>query len=339
LQPNNATNGSFNGYQAANPYDPNSQSSLQQPQPSPTNSQIQQQQLLAPLQASVPRYCFADDTFWFIVVVEMEDGRWWELQRLYQDFYDLQINLITEFPREAGNYKGVERSLPYMPGPVTYVTDNISNGRRANLTEYIRQLLKLGTHITRGYRVRKFFACREGDYEIDPNVGDPYRVSAGSQVVRDPNGSQQSFSNGSQQQLQPSALPHDSYASQPRGHTRNPSSATTQANPQTYTPPQQSAVPTSNGATTVKIKVWFGSDSIVVIRLPHDFNYADLLEKLRSRRALEPQFKNENQSTPLEVLWRDEGDGGKVYEMTNDQDLRAAQSRGERLTLEVRNIG
>ena len=120
--------------------------------------------------------------FWFIVECQMEDGRHWELQRLYQDFYDLQINLIQEHPLEAGNVKGHERTLPYMPGPVTYVTDNISNGRRANLDEYIRNLLKLGPHVTRSNLVRVFFAPREGDYEIDPNVGtDDYRLSSASQ--------------------------------------------------------------------------------------------------------------------------------------------------------------
>ena len=50
-------------------------------------------QLFAPIKACVPRYCFADDIFWFIIECQVEDGRHWELQRLYQDFYDLQIQL------------------------------------------------------------------------------------------------------------------------------------------------------------------------------------------------------------------------------------------------------
>jgi len=131
-------------------------------------AQSQTPNLLAPLNASVPRYMFADDIFWFVVEAQMEDGKHWELQRLYQDFYDLQINLIQEFPHEAGNVEGYSRSLPYMPGPVTYVTDNISNGRRANLDEYIRNLLRLPPHITQGYLVRKFFAPRENDWELLP---------------------------------------------------------------------------------------------------------------------------------------------------------------------------
>jgi bud emergence protein 1 len=294
--------------------------------------QPQSQSLLAPMQASVPRYCFADDTFWFIVVVEMEDGRWWELQRLYQDFYDLQINLITEFPREAGNYKGVERSLPYMPGPVTYVTDNISNGRRANLNEYVRQLLKLGPHITRGYRVRKFFAPREGDYEIDPAVADPYRISTGSQIEgQQPNvlTPQSSFSGPTtmtpQSQPDYNQQPNAPRVSQP-GHMRNMSGAA-------------SIAPGYGGqqATLVKIKVWLGPDNCVVIRMQPDFTYSDLVNKLQERLRLEPGFANEPHDTQLEVLYRDESDN-KLYEMRNDMDLKMAMQRNSKLTLDVRSV-
>ena len=58
------------------------------------------------------------------------------------------------FPVEAGTVKDTERTLPFMPGPVTYVTDNIYNGRRANFNEYIKNLLKLGPHITQGILVK-----------------------------------------------------------------------------------------------------------------------------------------------------------------------------------------
>jgi bud emergence protein 1 len=260
----------------------------------------------------------------------MEDGRWWELQRLYQDFYDLQINLITEFPREAGNYKGVERSLPYMPGPVTYVTDNISNGRRANLNEYIRHLLKLGPHITKGYRVRKFFAPREGDYEIDPAVGDPYRISTGSQMestqtsVLTP---QSSFS-GPPTTMTPQSDYNAQSSQRPNqpGHMRNMSGAT-------------NITPSTGGGpmTLVKIKVWFGPDNCVIIRMPPDFAYPDLVKKLRERRQLEPGFTNESPDTELDVLYRDEGDN-KLYEMRNDSDLRMAMQRNSKLTLDVRSV-
>jgi bud emergence protein 1 len=328
--------------------------------------------LLAPVQATVPRYCFADDTFWFIVVVEMEDGRWWELQRLYQDFYDLQINLITEFPREAGNVKGVERSLPYMPGPVTYVTDNISNGRRANLDEYIRHLLKLAPHIVGGYRVRKFFAPREGDYEIDPAVGDPYRISTGSQLGDMPPGggnamsppSSSGFSAPQTSSTFSSAGGYQAasrHGAGPQGgqHMRNPSNTGSMAPPSGMQggmqapghgqaqrqPGQMGGGPGSmrgmapaDSQAMVKIKVFFAQDSIVVIRMPPDFTFADLDKKLRDRRKLEPGFADEAANAAIAVSYRDEVDD-KQYPIYNDDDLHVAMMRNAKLTLQVQSVG
>lgn len=134
--------------------------------------QQQEQNLFAPVRASVPRYIFADDKFHFIVECRLADGSHWDLSRIYEDFYELQINLINAFPEEAGQVAGKPRILPYMPGPVKFVTDNISEGRRVNLDEYLRDLLRLQPHITGSSLVRSFFSRREGDYEVDPSVVD-----------------------------------------------------------------------------------------------------------------------------------------------------------------------
>ena len=111
----------------------------------------------------------------------MEDGRHWELSRFYPDFYDFQIALLREFPREADSNGGT-RILPYMPGPVTYVTDAISNGRRESLNDYVKKLLALPPYISKCHLVRQLFAPREGDFELDPKaIGEDYRLSSGSQ--------------------------------------------------------------------------------------------------------------------------------------------------------------
>jgi bud emergence protein 1 len=302
----------------------------------PNSNQRQPAQLLAPTKASVPRYCFADEIFWFIVECQMEDGRHWELSRLYQDFYDLQINLIQEHPLEAGNVKGVERSLPYMPGPVTYVTDNISNGRRANLDEYIRNLLRLGPHITRGGLVRAFFAPREGDYEIDPNQPVDYRLSAGSQdspanpsATASPQSSAGNLSGG--QQAQGGMYGQQQPQRPGQGHYRTGSQATTTS------PPLGQRTNTSAGATAMKIKVWFESDSCVVIRMPPQFRYDELYKKLKDRRALEriDGDVKDPDNVVLEVMYRDEGES-RLFPIRNDEELKVAMERNERLTLNVR---
>ena len=147
-------------------------------QPSSSYHQQQQQQpppqqmLHAPVRASVPRFVFSEDKFHFIVECRMSNGAHWDLSRIYEDFYELQINLKKAFPGEAGDVPGKPRILPYMPGPVQYVTDSISEGRRESLDEYLRDLLRLPQYITCSSLVRAFFAPRDGDYEVDPNAVD-----------------------------------------------------------------------------------------------------------------------------------------------------------------------
>jgi bud emergence protein 1 len=279
--------------------------------------------LLAPVKAHVPRYCFADDIFWFIIECQMEDGRHWELQRLYQDFYDLQIQLIATYPIEAGTSGGGERTLPFMPGPVTYVTDNISNGRRANLDEYIKNLLKLGSHITQGHLVKGFFAPRQGDYEIDPEIPshEDYRLSQHSHQSSNP--SQGTSRQSSQDQLQ-ATTPVTPYSS--TSHQRGQSTAS-QAYPSSLAPPS-----TSTGTSSaLKIKVWFEEDNCVVIRMPLSLKFADLYQKLVERRQLET---GEEMGEMLIVEYKDEADD-YFYPIENDEDLGIAVERNPKLTLSV----
>jgi bud emergence protein 1 len=138
-------------------------------------------QLYAPIQAHVPRYCYAEEKYWFVIEATLEDGRHWELSRYYEDFYDFQIALLTEFPAEAGNTNSQKRTLPYMPGPVNYVTKQITEGRLRNLDAYVKNLLSQPPYIGRCNLVKQFFAPREGDYEYDPSQGEEYRLSQGSQ--------------------------------------------------------------------------------------------------------------------------------------------------------------
>ncbi|KAF2637499.1 hypothetical protein P280DRAFT_407017, partial [Massarina eburnea CBS 473.64] len=281
--------------------------------------------LLAPMKATVPRYCFADDIFWFIIECEMSDGRYWELQRLYQDFYDLQIQLIATFPTEAGTHGG-ERTLPFMPGPVTYVTDNISNGRRANLDEYIKNLLNLGPHITNGQLVKKFFKPRPGDYEIDPDViaQEEYRLSG--QSTHSSNPSQDASRQSSADQLQATTpqTPYSTGSNFP-SHQRGPSYSG--LNPSSM----QHASLSAASASALKIKVWFEEDNCVVIRMPPSMRYGELHAKLRERRDME---KPEERDEEMYVEYRDEVEA-KYYPIENDEDLQIAVERNPKLNLSV----
>jgi bud emergence protein 1 len=271
----------------------------------------------------------------------MEDGRHWELQRLYQDFYDLQIQLIATYPVEAGTSGAGERTLPFMPGPVTYVTDNISNGRRANLDDYIKNLLSLGPHITRGYLVKSFFAPRQGDYEIDPEAvaDEEFRFSQESGQSSVPSHDASRQSSADQLQATTPATPYSTGSNFP-GHQRGLSVQSQSYGGALNPPPMQhqhsglSAVSTNTGTGTgsaLKIKVWFEEDNCVVIRMPLSLKYVDLYNKLKERRALE---KPGNADADFIIEYRDEIEG-QFYPIENDEDLAIAVERNPKLTLTV----
>lgn len=241
----------------------------------------------------------------------MEDGRHWELSRYYEDFYDFQIALLTEFPAEAGNTGTQKRTLPYMPGPVNYVTDAITEGRLHNLDAYVKNLLNQPSYISRCNLVKQFFAPREGDYEIDPNTaGDEYRLSGGSQQsLRDtpPDEMPQQSSNNN--------LSVNGYGGMPRQ-----ASSLSQ-------PSQASLSPGLNQqAAAIKIKLSYNGD-LIAIRVPNDIQFRDLYEKIRDRLKIPA-------GDPVDISYKDERTGDKLPMISNN-DLDTALERNEKLLLYV----
>ncbi|KAJ5966445.1 hypothetical protein N7481_013159 [Penicillium waksmanii] len=276
--------------------------------------------LLAPVAASIPRYCFDNDKYWYIIEAKMEDGRCWELSRYYHDFYDFQIALLTQFEDEAGN-RGRPRTLPFMPGPVTHVTDAISNGRRQNLDEYIKKLISMPPHIARCQLVRQLFGPRQGDFEIDPSAfgeearysGDSHHSSSGvdpSQSVS--RQSSQVPMNSSQDRVSQQRAPGPASLSNggPPAMNRQPSSLT-------------QASGTSN-SSAMKVKVFF-QDDLIAIRIPSGVTLQHLKDKLSDRLKIQED---------IIVQYRDESSGTYV-DLISDADLENAMQRNTKLTLFV----
>ncbi|KZP15150.1 hypothetical protein FIBSPDRAFT_795986 [Athelia psychrophila] len=98
------------------------------------------------------------------------------LFRVYNDFYDFQVSLLNNFPKEAGREPPAERILPYMPGPAQQVDDEITATRRAELDEYLHRLCELSGQGARAILehevVRDFCALKPGDVEhdVEPKV-------------------------------------------------------------------------------------------------------------------------------------------------------------------------
>ena len=266
----------------------------------------------------------------------MEDGRWWELSRYYHDFYDFQIALLQQFEEEAGN-KGKPRTLPFMPGPVTHVTNAISNGRRQNLDEYIKKLLSMPPYISRCQLVKQLFAPRPGDFEIDPTITtDEYRLSGGSQHSgQDPSrtASRQSSQGQMQGNVQPGVMRPPS-GQRTQHHPQGSISQTLAAgNPSRVELQQQmmnrqgsSLTQTSTNSTTgaIKIKVFFQNE-IIAIRVPNDISFQQLMEKVRDRLKVEGEIL---------LRYKDEP-SGTFAELISDNDLATAIQRNTKLTLYV----
>lgn len=311
--------------------------------------------LPAPVWAAVPRYCFDNDKYWYIVEVLLEDGTAWELSRYYHDFYDLQIALLAKFEEEAGAH-GHPRTLPYMPGPVTNVTEAISNGRRQSLDEYVKKLIQLPPHISRSELVCRLFQPRQGDFEIDPNaLEDAYRLSGESQhSAADYNESRQSSqsqmsasisagtylstsagqasSTGSNYARGPHQRQQSSLSQQPPPPLSQQSSfASHQSRTDTQQPPPMNrqtssltqASTTSNN-TALKVKVFF-QDDLIALRVSNDVTFQQLVEKLHQRLKVEDD---------LIIQYRDEPSGDFV-DMQSDNDLNIALQRNHKLTLRV----
>ncbi|KAJ5225466.1 hypothetical protein N7468_006691 [Penicillium chermesinum] len=270
-------------------------------------------QPLAPVAASIPRYCFDNDKYWYIIEAKMEDGRCWELSRYYHDFYDFQIALLTQFEDEAGN-RGRPRTLPFMPGPVTHVTDAISNGRRQNLDEYIKKLLSMPPHISRCQLVRQLFEPREGDFEIDPNAfGEEARYSSQSHHSSAGEGAQTISRQSSQ-------APMNAPPERASARTPGPYGAPPPMNRQASSLTQSSQ--SSNQA--MKVKVFF-KDDLIAVRIPSGVSLQHLKDKLSGRLKIDQD---------IIIQYKDDS-SGLYIDLNTDQDLENAMRSVVKLTLFV----
>ncbi|KAI0898494.1 scd2/ral3 [Annulohypoxylon nitens] len=283
-------------------------------------------QLYAPISARIPRYCFAEEKYWFVIEAVLEDGRHWELSRYYEDFYDFQIALLTEFPAEAGNTGTQKRTLPYMPGPVNYVTDAITEGRLHNLDAYVKHLLGQPAYISKCNLVKQFFAPREGDYEIEPPNGDEYRLSGGSRSSID------SPREGNSRQSSRQNLNGNGYAglsAAPRQMQNGQPQMTRQASSLSQ-PSQTSLSPGVNqGQASLKVKLHYNDDTFL-IRVPSDTNFQQLYERIRERTKVQ-------NDDSIQLFYRDEQSGDKLGLLSNN-DLNYALEHNEKLVIFVEQV-
>lgn len=299
----------------------------QQPVQQPGYGARQSSEVAAPVSAQIPRYCFAEEKYWFVIEAELEDGRTWELSRYYEDFYDFQIALLTEFPVEAGTTGKKQRTLPYMPGPVNYVTDAITEGRRHNLDAYVKSLLAQPPYISKCDLVKQFFAPREGDYEIDPTAqGEEYRLSGGSQPSSTDSPADGASRQSSRQNLNSNG---NGYAglSAPARQMGGGQPAVSRQVSSLSQPSQSSLSPgIQQPGAQMKVKLSYNGD-IIAIKVPQDINFRSLYDRITERLKIPG-------GEMVQLSYKDEATGDKPPLMS-DNDLDIALSRNEKLLLYV----
>lgn len=118
------------------------------------------------LSAKVDKFAINGGRYWYLVKVQMSNYKHRNLCRYYQDFYDFQIKLLEQFPEEAGR-TGKQRTLPFMPGPLTLLSHTMTSQRRANLDEYVHELIRMPPYISQSPVVLDLFGVHPGDIERD----------------------------------------------------------------------------------------------------------------------------------------------------------------------------
>ncbi|CAM0135515.1 bud emergence protein 1 [Umbelopsis sp. WA50703] len=256
------------------------------------------------ISASVDSYILEGDQYWFIVYADLANNRHRVLYRLYEDFYDFQINLLHQFPAEAGK-KNKERILPYMPGPLAKVDEEITAERRRDLDKYCKDLLALPRYLAECYLVQEqLFGINEGDIETDydPRTGRSSRdsYSAGMDA-------------SSYQRRQSSPPPPKApVAEQPpvesRAPARKPSSAGKQVSPNRAPPGGQ---PTQS---TVKVKIIY-RDDIIAFRVAANCRFGVLSDKITERLGFEPLLTYKDEYSGERLPLENEADMDEAFQV------------------------
>ena len=97
--------------------------------------------------------------FVYEVQVEWSNSSLTTCYRGYTDFFDLQCDLLSTFPYEGGSVKGVERTIPFLPGRKIFQRRSaaLAEKRLPQIKDYVKKLIRLPENVSRSNQVLKFF--------------------------------------------------------------------------------------------------------------------------------------------------------------------------------------
>lgn len=117
------------------------------------------------VEASVDSYQLDHGRYQYLISAKLSNGKVRYLYRYYQDFYDLQVNLLELFPFEAGKMENLKRIIPSIPGPLINVNDHISKLRREKLDYYLKNLIALPDNISKSDEVLQLFELVDNGFD------------------------------------------------------------------------------------------------------------------------------------------------------------------------------
>nr|CAG8438068.1 11682_t:CDS:1 [Entrophospora candida] len=296
--------------------------------------------------ASIESFHFDNGKYWFLIRVELSSRRFRILYRIYEDFYDFQIALLNKYPEEAGR-TGKKRILPFMPGPLTYVDDRITQQRRNDLDIYVKELITLPPKILKDPLLDQLFGIKKGDIETrnDPRQPDAAVDVKGGPLTDADNSpidpivpiSSSSYTHNnsdSQTSLPLTAINYKSLQSPSKHHHNSSSSSPSVSGGGGGGQPfiKSSRVHDDNttnsaysninfgvnntnslsSSTLMKIKILY-KDDLIAIRVPSNITYVQLREKL-----------NERLGEHVMTLTYKDDNTGHVQKLDGDDDLNHA---------------
>lgn len=97
--------------------------------------------------------------FVYEVQVEWSNSNRTTCYRGYTDFFDFQCELIGTFPHEGGMVKGVQRTIPYLPGRKIFQrrTAALAEKRLPLINDYVKKLVLMPERVSHSDHVLKFF--------------------------------------------------------------------------------------------------------------------------------------------------------------------------------------
>ncbi|KAI8849263.1 Phox homologous domain-containing protein [Chytridium lagenaria] len=114
-------------------------------------------QLADLISVRVSRYELKSKKIYFVCQANV-DGKNLVLYRTYDDFYKFQLRMLDAF-----HVKGMERIIPYLPGPKIFVTERVCKKRVKKLDDYFQDLLHLEPRIAQSTLVYEFLKEKTED--------------------------------------------------------------------------------------------------------------------------------------------------------------------------------